>query len=558
MLFRRNNPTPVAVPVALIAPTKDKDASQKNQFAFNPFARAPKTVEEVLSISAQLPIAASDRSGSPNKNYSFATPVHARRPRREPSSRKTGHATIHTDATAEHEAFESDAFAVHMPTTRLPIIDKPISPIKISPAAQAEAFQTYKEKARQVRERNNSTGVKVPSKIVSYDCASPKVADRTTPTVKPASPPLTSPRPAGSFPISPPLPQSSWTRPERVDHFQTPSRIIGQPRRLYTPRKPLGPNNHFASLETRSDNRNDSGAGASRSTPSPTQPASIRVRIKPRVVIPEAQRVQVEAAYHLYTQQSPTVPPPASRSPSPVKSMPNFTRQNSVEGDSLFGYQSRDSARTRAGAGSSSSGSDKEKEKSKTAKKPDNADKKSTKRTLESRWPWLRAAEPRVAKPALTPVVMSNITPRTVPTLVTAAPRTSTYISPFDRHATPPLPTSLCSPVRSRPASPRKTLHTASTIPQGKFETGFAQIKHLTYLLCKIGLAIYAIIALWYVLDAVREAFLTISAPFRLIRYLGGFAWLGVIWLASLAVKMWERWGFRVALKGGWMWKMRW
>lgn len=556
MLFRRHNPTPVALPVALIAPSTDQGTSQIQQFAFNPFARTPKTLEEVLSISAQVPIASSDRSESPTKNYTFATPVSARYLRRGPSSRKTGHATIHTDATDGHEAFESDAFAVHMPTTRLPIIDSPISPTKTSPAAQAEAYQTYKEKARQVRERNNSTGVRVPSKIMSYEYASPKVAYRTTPFVKNMSPPLNSPKPAGSFPISPPLPQSSWTRSERVNHVQTPLRTTGEPNRIFTPRKPLGTSNHVAFPEMRSHYRSDSEAGASRSTPSPTQPAPIRVRIKPKVLIPEAQRVQVESRYHLYTQRSPTLSPPASRSPSPVKSMPNFTRHNSVEGDSLFGYRSRDVAGTTAGAGSCS-GSDKEKDRTRAAKKPEKVDKTSPRRTLGSRWPWNRPAGPRLAKPALAPVVMSNITPRIIPS--NPAPRTSTYISPFERHATPPIPLSpRSSPVLSRPSSPRKTMHTSSSAPQGKFDTGFAQIKHLAYMLCKIGLILYAIVALWYVLDAVREAFHAISAPFRFIRFMGGFVWLAVLWMAEFAVKMWERWGFKVALKGGWMWKMRW
>ncbi|KAF2847002.1 hypothetical protein T440DRAFT_540158 [Plenodomus tracheiphilus IPT5] len=547
MLFRRHNPTPVALPVALIAPSTDQDATQPQRFAFNPFARTPKTLEEVLSISAQVPITSSNRSESSTKNYTFATPVRARYPQRGASSRKTGHATIHTDATEGHEAFESDAFAVHMPTTRLPILDHPIPSTKTSPSAQAEAYQTYKEKARQVRESNNSTGVRVPSKIVSYDYASPRGSHQTIPYIQGTNEPLSSPKPAGSFPISPPLPQSSWTRPERVNHIQTPSRNLGEPSRLYTPRKPLRPSNHVAFPEMRSHHRNDSEAGASRSTPSPTQPAPIRVRIKPRILIPETQRVQEESRYHLYNRRSPTLSPPTSRSPSPVKFMPNFTRQNSVEGDSLFGYRSRDLAGTTAGAGSSS-GSDKEKDNPRAAEKPEKAEKTSPKRTVGSRWPWLRPSGPRLAKPTLTPVVMSNITPRTIPE--SAAPRISTYVSPFERHATPPLPTSLRSPVSSRPSSPRKTMHATAPAPQGEFETGFAQIKHLAYILCKIGFILYAIVALWYVLEAAREAFHTISAPFRLIRFLGGFVWLGVMWLTTFAGKIWEGLGgFKITLK---------
>ncbi|KAH9877064.1 hypothetical protein IAQ61_002425 [Plenodomus lingam] len=548
MLFRRHSPTPVALPVALIAPSKDQNTSQTQHVTFNSFARTPKTLEEVPSISAQVPNTSSDRSDSPTKNYIFAIPVRARHPRREPSSRKTGNATIHTDATEEHAAFESDAFAVHMPTTRLPIIDRATSRNKPSPAAQAEAYQTYKEKARQVRERNNCTGVRVPSKILSYDYTSPKVTYRTAPFVREHSPPLSSPKPAGSFPISPPIPQCSWRQAEKPNHVQTSSQTLGQSTRVYTERKPLGPSNHVAFPKTRLHYRSDSEAGASSSTASPTQPGPIRVRIKPRVLSPERERVQVESNYQLYCQQLSTFSPPTSRSPSPVKSMPNFTRQVSVEGDSLFGYRSRDVAGTTAGA-ASSSGNDKEQENPKATKKPERADKPLPKRSLGSRWPCHRPAGPRQPKPALTPIVMSNITPRTIPT--TAVPRLSTYISPFDRHATPPIPTTLRSPAATRPPSPRKTMPIASSVPEGKFETGFAQIKHLAYVLCKIGLVIYAIIALWFVLDAVREAFNTISAPFRFIRFVGGFVWVGVLWAVGFLGATWERWGFRVALKGG-------
>ncbi|KAF2684318.1 hypothetical protein K458DRAFT_388785 [Lentithecium fluviatile CBS 122367] len=56
-----------------------------------------------------------------------------------------------------------------MPTTREPILDTPVFRAKLpSPSkAQVEAYQTYERKVQQVRERNNSEGVRVPSKIVS-------------------------------------------------------------------------------------------------------------------------------------------------------------------------------------------------------------------------------------------------------------------------------------------------------------------------------------------------------------------------------------------------------
>lgn len=550
MLFRRHNPTPVALPVALIAPPADEDTRQPPHYALNPFTRTPKTLEEILSISAKLPTGSKHATSSSSKDHELTDNTKARhwpqyRVTREPSSRKTGHATIHTDATDQHEAFESDAFAVHMPTTRLPILDRPLRSTKPSPAAQAEAYQTYKEKARQMRERNNSSGVQIPSKIVSYDYASPSRTQRT-PIVKEVSQPLGSPSPAGSFPISPPLPQAGWARPERVKPTLVRPRDAGVTSKTYTSHKSNGLGcSSVESTVTYRKFHHDAEAGATCSSPSPSQPAPIRVRIKPRVLVTESQRVQTESKASLYSRSSSTASPPTSRSPSPVKSMPNFTRHNSVEGDSLFGYRSKDRTGTVAGA-ASSSGSDKEKDTKKTAEAPK---KVITKRTLASRWPWLRPAGPRVAKPVLPPIAMSNI-----------EPRTSAYVDPFVRHALPtaPTPAVLRSPAASRPASPRKTARATTPAPHGEFETGFAQIKQLTYLLCKVGFALYAIIALWFILDAVREAMHTIGAPFRLMKFLGGFLWIGLIWLAQFCLRMWERWGFKVALRGGWMWKMRW
>jgi hypothetical protein len=102
-------------------------------------------------------------------------------PKRWPTSRKTGYDTIHTDSTDTQPAFESDAFAVLMPTTRLPNFENPISPTKnASPATRANALRTYEEKARQIQERNNSEGMQIPSRFVSYDYAARRLADADT------------------------------------------------------------------------------------------------------------------------------------------------------------------------------------------------------------------------------------------------------------------------------------------------------------------------------------------------------------------------------------------
>lgn len=63
---------------------------------------------------------------------------------------------------------------------------------------------------------------------------------------------------------------------------------------------------------------------------------------------------------------------------------------------------------------------------------------------------------------------------------------------------------------------------------------------------------LYALVAVYFVLDAVREAVHTVGAPFRAARRVGGY--LGVIigWNWKWILRGWERWGVRIALSGGW------
>lgn len=89
--------------------------------------------------------------------------------------------------------------------------------------------------------------------------------------------------------------------------------------------------------------------------------------------------------------------------------------------------------------------------------------------------------------------------------------------------------------------------------PAGKFDTGFAQIKRFTYFVFKISMIVYAVIAMWFVLDAVRQAFVTLCAPFRAIRWVGGWVGVVLLWVLRVGGAMWERWvGVKVAVKGGW------
>jgi hypothetical protein len=215
-------------------------------------------------------------------------------PTRIPTSKKTGYATIRTDSTDTQPAFESDAFAVLMPTTRLPILDRPITRTKPAPTkaaiaaaatARADAFRTYQEKAQLIRERNNSQGVKVPSRIVSYDYASRHLADqRTAPEVE-----TITPAPAGSFPISPPLPQCGWANPVRAATVPKPaSRHVHGLSNVTTSHKSTTTTTTSAKpTSTTSPNSNyriyraDATAGANSGPSLSYLPASITVRVRP-------------------------------------------------------------------------------------------------------------------------------------------------------------------------------------------------------------------------------------------------------------------------------------
>ncbi|KAF2824468.1 hypothetical protein CC86DRAFT_421039 [Ophiobolus disseminans] len=477
MLFRRRSRSRGS-PAAESSPPKEA----KN--------RTPRTLEEVITLDTS--VGSSDES---NRSY-------------------TRHQIDLGDSTDKHaafesDAFESDAFAVLMPTTRLPIIDRPASPPKVaSPAARAEALKAYQEKARQVRERNNSQGVRVPPKIVSYDYASRHVAIQHTSPEFEAKPPT----PAGSFPISPPLPQIPWEKPASVLKTEPPPTS-------HSSTTPASPSSCYRMY------RADSIAGASRSPASSTPlPSSIKVRMKPKPVVQERECVQMESRYALYNRPSDTSSTSTSRASSPVKSMPNFTASNSLYGDSIFGYKSKDLSGTVAGA-TPPPISAREQALEKARAKIEEREKKTTtpKRTL---WPWRRPLGPRIAKPTTAPVVFSTPAKKPTPVLTPVPPK-KTYIDPFANHSPMPIPPTL------RPASPKKlapTSRPATPVSTGTFDTGFAQIKRLTYIVFRIVFLLYALIALWYILDAVREAFNTIAAPFRVLKWYGEKVWEAGVW----------------------------
>ncbi|KAJ8116782.1 hypothetical protein OPT61_g1865 [Boeremia exigua] len=501
---------------------------------------SPKTLEEILAIavSPRAPkppphaagTVANSRVAKNSPLRSASSPVKSNVPKRAPSSRKIGHATIHTDAMDGHDAFESDAFAVHMPTTRVPIIDavvsraKPLSPNK----AQAEAVQTYKEKAKEAREKHNNTGVRVPPNIASYDYAYANTmkADIAIPDVlKPSNSP---PAPAGAFPVSPPVIQERWTRSEpKLEKSKTPSNTS-----VYRKPTVLGVTTSAAVLEESVRFvRADSKGGASRPT-TPPRSTTVKISMKPKTPsLPKAQTIpaikiqtcqdETSSAHTCKAQhrrgvyyRSPHVESAAtSRSPSPTKTMPNFARQYSVEGDSIFGYKVKDSLGTIGGADkSASNSSEDEKPKAATSKTPNAVKPPSPKRTLTDRWPWIRKGA-TVGKPPSTP---APDPPVKAPS--SSRPR-SIYVSPFEASLSPPTTSPPVRPV-ARSVLSKNTLATTKTATpptpaptSASFDRGLQQIQSFVVLALKVGLALYVVIALWFILDAIREALCVVFVP---------------------------------------------
>ncbi|KAF9693981.1 hypothetical protein EKO04_007893 [Ascochyta lentis] len=449
-----------------------------------------------------------------------------------------------------------------MPTTRIPIIDAPASRTKPAPPnrAQAEAVQTYKEKAKQAREQNNSIGVRVPTNIASYDYAyaSTSKDDASIPPVlKPSNSP---PAPAGAFPVSPPVQQEKWIRhePKPPEPITNPSKISSNTS-VYRKPNVLGVTTAAAVIKDSVNYvRADANGGVSRKT-SPSKSTTVKVSMKPKIPTIKVETCKVESCQSgscqvehcrgIYYRTPHLVPLATSRSPSPTKTMPNFTRQYSIEGDSIFGYKVKDSLGTSAGANNSSSSED-EKPKATSNKTPDASMRPQPKRTLTDRWPWIRkGAGTAIGKPPSAP-------PPDPPARAPTSKRPmSIYVSPFDSITSPPstpprirptplrptaaaasktTATATATALSARPSSPKKPAVAPRAAPSStptasstsaNFDTGFAQIKAFFLLTLKICLGLYAVIALWFILDAIREALCVVYVPFRLLGHVVGIVW---------------------------------
>ncbi|KAF2264066.1 hypothetical protein CC78DRAFT_253978 [Lojkania enalia] len=480
--------------------------------------RTPETIDQALALSPgplSPPLHQSQNSSltrqpqSRSRSSSWWMEIRkSPTPKHEPRSRKVNQATIRTDAPDPQPVFESDAFAVHMPTTRIPIIESP--PVRVRlPApsrAQMEAYHAYRQKAQHMRE-TEYTKEYVPAKVVSYDYAYTNSPITSQPRELNAGlPDIPMLAPAGAFPTSPSVPQHSWTYPRRI--VEGP-RSISDSSHISIARKPVGLGNIKANDTRPLYQRGDASIGAGAT---PSLAPKIKIRIKPKTRDPDP--VQKESWWSLYNRPSPQSSTNGSRSPSPTKA--NFACSNHT--DTIFDYDT-----------------------SKPKSPP-------PERKLTSRWAWLRPASPGVNKPTATQT--------STPTMAKA----TSYLDPFFLHATP-SPSHPNTPTASRPASPKKLVRVHSVPPKaessgGKFDTGLAQIKSFGSLILKLCLLVYALVGLYFLLDAIREAVHALGAPFRAVKWTGGYVWIGGLWLAKVLAKGWERWGVKVALKAGW--KGRW
>ncbi|KAI2483643.1 hypothetical protein Ptr902_05960 [Pyrenophora tritici-repentis] len=542
MLFRRNKP----LQVALVPPPTNSPAHPLPCIP-DTHSQPARILEEILGLAPIAPKPPTHRSIGLTSSHPSSSPTRAghtpgKTVKREASSKKTGRATIRTDATETHAEFESDAFAVHMPTTRLLVIDQPTSPAKRSYTAQIEAYRTYEEKARQIRECNNIQGVVLPHKIASYDYSGKERIGKVTTSMEANEPLASSPRPAGSFPISPSLPQNSWDWPSKRHGICVEiARMADGSNMPQIPRKPIVAHSNISPNTTRYRSRADSEAGASSSTASPTRrPIPVKVRVMPKLAVPQEERIQTESVPSLYNRPSATIPSrQTSRFSSPVKSMPNFTRRNSVDGDSIFGYtRKKDLTSTIGGPRAPTIAQLEIKEKSV---------KHITKPTLTSRFPWLRTTGPRIAKPSTSLVVFHSAT-------VPKPARTeSTYIDPFVKLdvVTPPAHTTSLLKSPAEPArlisTPRKLRVQPTKAQDTHLSTGFMQLRQFGIIVLRIALYLYAVIAAWFILDAVREAVLTVGVPSRVLLCVGGWICTVMACIDNTVVNLWERWGFKVA-----------
>ena len=253
----------------------DSKTGRLSPGAVSILAYTPETPDEVLTLSVvtklpssygrtQSPV--SKRSYRPSNSKELPTEIFSgQKTGKTPRSRKTSTATILTETGNDQPAFESDAFAVNMPTTR-----EPVEPYASPSPAQIAAYKHYAEKARRNAFSDYQTE-HAPPMAVSYDYAYENILFNPQYILEldatpPSSPPTTSP---GAFPTSPPEPTFT------TSYYNSSSRSIPTPQ--HSIRKPVGASpSPRQSIEDNKIDHHDASAGAEHSLPNPPTEAKAR------------------------------------------------------------------------------------------------------------------------------------------------------------------------------------------------------------------------------------------------------------------------------------------
>ncbi|KAF2489495.1 hypothetical protein BU16DRAFT_567669 [Lophium mytilinum] len=430
--------------------------------------------------------------------------------KRTQRSRKTSNATILTDGQGEEEPFESDAFAILMPTTREPIeppAERPKCEFRAklpSPSlAQVAAYQHYAEKTR----RNASQEYRkepISNRIASWDYAYPD--PHSAPEVvmeqlltPPMSPPTDSP---GTFPASPPLPPP--VPPQHARHprsISTPAHSIArktvaaepssyQEDHRTTPRDTLGGAEHSPphSPSKGRDKVKICVKAKAKAEPEKPQKESWWSRSAPTITATTRSHASSSSSGFSSSSAHTT-----SRTPSPTKNRvvaPPAVAYTLKETPGAWHTAPTTTANTTSDAATHS--------KSQTPRN----------RGLGFSFSWLKPAGPRPPTPTPTPVP---------------------YSSHFTTTQTPRL-----HKLNGAPA------HLTAT-PAARAQNGFAQLQRALLLLVKVCLVLYVAVGAWYVLDAVREAMWVVTWPVRAVGLVFGV--LGrVLWeVGRLGVEGWKK-----------------
>ncbi|OCK82055.1 hypothetical protein K432DRAFT_391605 [Lepidopterella palustris CBS 459.81] len=479
---------------------------------------APEPLEEVLTLSAFSKPGSTHNADqlSPERRTRWRSNLNKCRMEirsspitgtTTPWSRKTSSATILTERSGNQPAFESDAFAVNMPTTREhiePTHGEFRARLPSPSSAQVAAYQHYAERAR--RSASHEYHLEhIPARIVSYDHAYENMPSNTQYVLElDATPPsslhLDSPR-AFSTSLS--------ACPVEPYYYTSNPRSVSSSSQHSITRKPFGesPSHQSndapyvryrtvatSSREPASGHRrlyHDVECGAEHSPSiSPKGKWKAKVRNKQKhhdrtQSQQQADKPPKESWWSLYTRSIPQPAPATAPQPTHLPfSSPKPTQSYAIKVAPSFWHTAPQFSTT-------------------SVTPPPNTARPHTKASA-----WLR--------PATTPSHPQNSS---------TSATTTGYIDPFAPSPPPlhPHTTTATSPRKlARSPGPRPppslSTHPSTVTPKFRaaaFEAEPAQVKRLATLILKICLVVYVAVGLYYILDAVRETIWIMMWPVR-------------------------------------------